>query len=308
MQTGKRILLFVITNLLVVTTLTILLSVLSVIFGWHLNPSSYLGLIILASLFGFGGAFISLLLSKTMAKWSMHLTIIEPNTQDPSERWLLETVYRIARQAGLEKMPEVSFYQSADPNAFATGPGKDSALVAVSTGLMENMDKASVEGVLAHELSHVTNGDMVTMTLIQGVINTFVMVISWILAQVISNALRSKDDRGGGFGGGFMQIMLVQIIQIPLSLLGMMVTMAFSRWREFHADAGSARLVGREKMISALESLKELSERRLKIPADQMPSQALQAFMIAGRGTSLFASHPALEDRIEALRQSKYQA
>jgi heat shock protein HtpX len=308
MQTGKRILLFVATNILVVTTLAILLNILSAFFGWHLNGSSYLGIIILCSVFGFGGAFISLLLSKTIAKWTMHLTVIEPNTQDASERWLLETVYRIARQAGMEKMPEVCFYQSADPNAFATGPGKDNALVAVSTGLMENMDKASVEGVLAHELSHVTNGDMVTMTLIQGVINTFVMVISWILTQLIMNAIRSKDDREGGLGGFFLSQMIYMVVQIPLSLLGMLVVMRFSRWREYHADAGSAHLVGREKMISALEALKELSERRLKIPADQMPSQSLQAMMISGKGTSLFASHPALEDRIEALRQSKYQA
>jgi len=306
MQTGKRILLFVLTNFLVVTTLMILMSVLSVFFHWQINPSGYLGLIIMCSLFGFGGAFISLLMSKTIAKWSQHLTVIEPDTHDASERWLLETVYRIARQAGMEKMPEVCFYQSPDPNAFATGPGRDSALVAVSTGLMEGMSKDQVEGVLAHELSHVTNGDMVTMTLIQGVINTFVMVVSWILAQVIANALSGKNDRERG-GGFFMQYMIHSIVQIPLSLLGMLVVMAFSRWREFHADAGSAHLVGREKMISALEALKELSERPLHIPDEQKTSASLQAMMISGKGGSLFASHPPLEDRIEALRQGKFQ-
>jgi len=306
MQTGKRILLFVITNLLVVATLGILLVGLSTYFGWHLNTQSYLGLIVMASLFGFGGAFISLLMSKTIAKWSQHLTVIEPNTSDSSERWLLDTVYRIARQAGMEQMPEVCFYQSAEPNAFATGPGRDSALVAVSTGLMEGMSKPQVEGVLAHEISHVTNGDMVTMTLIQGVINTFVMVISWVLTQVIANALRGNNDRERG-GGFYMQYMIHSIISIPLSLLGMLVVMAFSRWREFHADAGSAHLVGRDKMISALEALKELSERPLRIPDQEKTSASMQALMISsGKGGSIFASHPPLEERIERLRQGQF--
>lgn len=308
MQFAKRLMLFVLTNILVVTTLGIFLGVLSYVFHWQLNPTSYLGIIILCSLFGFGGAFISLLLSKVIAKWTMNLKVIDPNNADSSERWLLETVHRIARQAGMDKMPEVAYYASPEPNAFATGPGKDSALVAVSTGLMEDMDKAQVEGVLAHEISHITNGDMVTMTLIQGVINTFVMVVSWIVTQIIMNALRSKDDREGGIGDFFLGQAIYMIVQIPLSLLGMLVVMAFSRWREYRADAGSAHLVGREKMIGALEALKAISERhaKLQVPSDQQIKPAMQAMMISGKGTSLFASHPALEDRIEALRSGNY--
>jgi heat shock protein HtpX len=206
----------------------------------------------------------------------------------------------------MEKMPEVCYYQSADPNAFATGPSKDNSLVAVSTGLMDAMDKGEVEGVLAHEVSHITNGDMVTMTLIQGVINTFVIAVSWLLANILANAMRSNDDREGGGSSFFMQHMLVSVLQIPLSLLGMLVVNAFSRWREFHADSGSAHLVGREKMIAALQALQRVTERPLRVPESQKTPESMRAMMISGGIGSLFATHPPLEARIEALRQGKY--
>jgi heat shock protein HtpX len=306
MNMFKSIFLLGITNVLVVATLMILINVLAAFFGWNINASGYLGLIVMASIMGFAGSFISLFLSKFMAKRMPGMTVIEVGTREASERWLLETVHRIARQAGMDSMPEVCYYQSPEPNAFATGPSRDNSLVAVSTGLMEGMDKAEVEGVLAHEVAHITNGDMVTMTLVQGVINTFVIAISWILAQIISNAMRSNNDREGGGSSFFMQHMLSSVLQIPLSLLGMIAVNAFSRWREFHADAGSAKLVGRDKMIKALQALKTLSERPLRIPEDLKTPDSMRAMMISGGIGSLFATHPPLEARIEALRHVKY--
>jgi heat shock protein HtpX len=302
----KTVFLLGITNVLVVATLVILVNVLSYFFGIPIDLSSYTGLILMALVMGFGGSFISLLMSKAMAKRMPGMTVIDPNTRDASERWLLDTVHRVARQAGMEKMPEVCYYQSADPNAFATGPSKDNSLVAVSTGLMDAMDKGEVEGVLAHEVSHITNGDMVTMTLIQGVINTFVIAVSWLLANILANAMRSNDDREGGGSSFFMQHMLVSVLQIPLSLLGMLVVNAFSRWREFHADSGSAHLVGREKMIAALQALQRVTERPLRVPESQKTPESMRAMMISGGIGSLFATHPPLEARIEALRQGKY--
>ncbi len=296
MQFAKRVFLFLITNLLVVTTLGVTLSILSNIFGWRLDSGSYLGMLVMASLMGFGGAFISLLMSKTIAKQSQGLHVIDPQTRDSSERWLLDTVYGLARKGGMDKMPEVCFYQSPVPNAFATGPGKDSALVAVSTGLMDGMNKDQVEGVLAHEITHVTNGDMVTMTLIQGVINTFVFFFSWVISMILSS--RNSDREGGG--NYFMQSMIQNLLQIPLSLLGMLVTTAFSRWREFRADAGGAHLAGKLKMISALQALQQLSENsRLR-----EPSSSLSTLKISGGIGSLFSTHPPLEVRIERLKQS----
>jgi heat shock protein HtpX len=294
----KRVFLFIITNLLVVMTLGIVFNVLSHYFGWKVDPAGSLGLIIMATLFGFGGAFISLLMSKQMAKWFQHVKVIDPNTHVAEERWLVDTVYALARKAGLEKMPEVGSYESPEVNAFATGPGRNDALVAVSTGLMEAMDRDQAEGVLGHEITHVANGDMVTMTLVQGVINTFVFLLSWIISQIIVNAMSRSDDRRGG-GNFFMQYMIRNLLQMVLSFLGFIVVAAFSRWREFRADAGGARLAGKQKMISALQALQEVTERNREAIG---PHSAFSSLKISGGPGSLFATHPPLEVRIERLR------
>jgi len=296
----KRIFLFVIVNLLVVMTLGIVFNLLSAYFHWKVDPAGSLGLIILATLFGFGGAFISLLMSKQMAKWSMGVQVIDPKTANPEERWLLATVQQLARKAGIEEMPEVGWYDSPEVNAFATGPSKNSSLVAVSSGLMEAMDRDQAEGVLGHEMTHVANGDMVTMTLIQGVINTFVFLFSWILSRIIVNAMNRSDDRRGG-GNFFMEYLVRNLLQMALSFLGFIVVAAFSRWREFRADAGGAKLAGKQKMISALLALQEITERKRNAIA---PQGALSALKISGNPGSLFATHPPLKVRIERLRSS----
>lgn len=291
----RRIILFFLVNILVMTTLSIIIHLTGI--QAHLNRYGidYKGLAVICLIWGFGGAFISLAISRLMAKWMMHIQLIDPDKpESPDERWLVTTVYRLAREAGLETMPEVGYYESPEPNAFATGPTKNSALVAVSTGLFQAMRKDEIEGVLGHEITHVTNGDMVTMTLLQGVINAFVLFLSRVIAMVISQSGRQGDRNGGG-----SSFFLVYMLQIVLSFLGMIPLMAFSRWREFRADAGGARLAGREKMIAALQAL--LKAKDMRVPAQ--PS-AFAAFKISGQGGSLFASHPPLEERIERLRNA----
>jgi heat shock protein HtpX len=218
---------------------------------------------------------------------------------------LVETVHGLARGANLPKLPEVGIYQSDEINAFATGPTRSRALVAVSTGLLQRMGSREVEGVLGHEVTHIANGDMVTMTLIQGVINSFVLFLSRILAFVVSQALRSRDDREGG--GGALQYLLAIVFQIVLSILGSLVVLWFSRWREFRADAGGARLAGRQNMIDALRALQRLQAPEVaQAEAQQHP--AFQALKIAGperRFARLFASHPPLEERIARLEQER---
>jgi heat shock protein HtpX len=234
------------------------------------------------------------MLSRWMAKTMMGVQVIDPeNPGSQDERWLLETVHRLARSAGLETMPEVGFYNSPDPNAFATGPGKSSALVAVSSGLFQMMDKDEIEGVLGHELTHVVNGDMVTMTLLQGVINAFVMFLAYAVTMALS---RSNDRREGFSMGDYFTRMALQML---FGFLGLIPLMAFSRWREYRADAGSARLAGKTKMIKALKALQQAYENPVKAPAEPA---AVAAFKISSRdGFSLFASHPPLEKRIERL-------
>ncbi len=239
---------------------------------------------------------MSLALSRWMAKTMMGVQVIDPeNPGGADERWLVETVHQLAQKAGLNTMPEVGVYQSPDPNAFATGPGRDSSLVAVSTGLFQLMGRDEVEGVLGHEMTHITNGDMVTMTLLQGVINAFVM----FLARVIGFAISRSNDRRESYGSEFL---LVMVLQMVLSLLGSMVVMWFSRWREFRADAGSARLAGKTKMINALKALQRASER----PVPKAEPAAVAAFKISSRDGmfALFASHPPLEERIARLESA----
>ena len=290
----RRIFLFLLVNVLVVTTLSIILHLLGVDryitqYGYDFNS-----LVIFCLVWGFGGALISLMLSGFMAKWSMGLQMIDPDKpQNEEERWLVETVERLSRSAGLESTPEVGVYSSPEPNAFATGATRFTALVAVSTGLFNHMDKGEIEGVLGHELTHVANGDMVTMTLLQGVINAFVLFLARFIAIILSQG--SRDDNRGG-GGSFL---LVYLLQMVLSFLGMIPLMAFSRWREFRADAGGARLAGKQKMIGALQAL--MKTRNMRVPQQ---SSAFSAFKISGQGGSLFASHPPLEERIARLRRT----
>jgi heat shock protein HtpX len=303
-QISKRIFLLVAVNILVVTTITIILGLLRV--GNYFPQGGLAGLAVFCTVWGFGGAFISLAISRLMAKWMMGVHVIPPDTSDPTLQELVQTVHGLARAAGLPKLPEVGIYESEEVNAFATGPTKSRALVAVSSGLLQRMGSREIEGVLGHEITHVANGDMVTMTLIQGVINAFVMFLARILAFIVGQALRSRDDREGG--GGWMQYLLVIVFQMVLSLFGAIVVCWFSRWREFRADAGGAKLAGREGMIGALRALQRLNDPQL-VAAEAQHAQAFQSLKIAGPPTgfmALFATHPPLEVRIARLEQGSY--
>jgi heat shock protein HtpX len=304
MQFGKRIFLFFAVNILVMVTLNIFLHILGI--GPYMNRYGidYVNLAEFCLVWGMGGAFISLALSRVMAKFMMGVKVIDPNTRDSQDADLVQMVHNLARSAGLSKMPEVGIYDSPEVNAFATGPTRSRALVAVSTGLLSRMNRNEIEGVLGHEMTHVANGDMVTMTLVQGVVNAFVLFLSKVIAFAISQALRGDRERESGESGSFMVRFLVEIVlQIVFTFLGMIVVSAFSRWREFRADAGGARLAGSQNMISALRSL----QRTFEI-VDPQPQQAqVQTMKISGHGTGLmklFATHPPLEARIARLQQA----
>jgi heat shock protein HtpX len=302
-QIAKRVFLFALVNILVMLTITLILGLLGA--GNYFGRGGVANLALFSLVWGFAGALISLALSRVMAKWTMGVQIVPPETQDPTLRQLVETVYEQARVAGLPKMPEVGIYESPEVNAFATGPTKSRALVAVSTGLLQRMNSRQVAGVLAHEVTHIANGDMVTMTLLQGVINAVVLFLSRILAFALSQALRSRDDRDGGGGLNFVFVMLFQIV---LSILGSLVVAWFSRWREFRADAGGARLAGRENMIAALRGLQRLYDPQIAATEAQH-AQSFQSLKISGppRGLMvLFASHPPLEERIARLEQATF--
>ena len=300
-QMSKRVFLLVAVNILVMATITLVLGLLRV--GNYFPQGGLAGLAVFCLVWGFGGAFISLGLSRLMAKWMMGVKVIPPNTTDPTLQELVETVHTLARSAGLPKLPEVGIYESNDVNAFATGPSKSRALIAVSTGLLQRMGSREVAGVLAHEVTHVANGDMVTMTLIQGIINSFVLFLSRVLAFVISQAMRSRDDRDSG--GGWLQFVLVMVFQIIFSILGSLVVCRFSRWREFRADAGGARLAGRESMIDALRALRRLHDPEVAA-AEAKHAQAFQSLKISGEGRgfmALLATHPPIEQRIARLER-----
>ncbi|MDA7746909.1 protease HtpX [Psychromonas sp.] len=288
----KRIALFLLTNLAVMLVLSIVLSIVFSMTG--MNSQSMGGLLILASVFGFGGSLISLAMSKWMAKRSTGAVVIT-NPSNTTERWLLDTVASQANKAGI-KTPEVAIYHAQDINAFATGMNKNNALVAVSSGLLEQMTQDEAEAVLAHEISHVANGDMVTLALIQGVVNTFVIFLARVIGGFIDNAMRSNDDRSGH---GFSYFIIVFILEMVFGILASTIVMYYSRQREFRADSGSASLVGKDKMIAALKRLQTGSEPQLE--------GSLMAFGIASekKKSSLFMSHPPLEDRIEALQNSQ---
>lgn len=296
---AKRIVLFLAVNMLVILTVSIVMSVLGVQPYLTEYGIDYGSLMAFCLIWGFGGAFISLLLSKKMAKWMMGVQIIDPQRGDPALQEYVQTVHRLAKSAGLSKMPEVGIYQSPELNAFATGPTRNNSLVAVSTGLLERMDQSSVEGVLGHEVAHIANGDMVTMTLVQGVVNAFVMFLARVVAFAIMNLTRGRDEEGEGMS--FLAYHLtVFVLEFLFMILGSIVVAWFSRYREFRADAGGARLAGRDKMIQALESLK----RNLEIQDPHTEQAAFQSMKIsAKRGgfMRLLSTHPPLEDRIRRL-------
>jgi len=285
----KRVVLFVATNLAVLALLSVVMSVLGV------NPDQFGGLLVMAGLFGFGGAFVSLWMSKWIAKRGTGAHVIEAPRND-AERWLLETVRRQAQAAGIG-MPEVAIYDAPEINAFATGANRNHALVAVSTGLLRALDRDQAEAVLAHEVSHVANGDMVTMALLQGVLNTFVIVLARVVGRVVDGYLGGRDNGGGGLG----YFAVVFVLDMVFGLFASMIVMWFSRRREFRADAGGAALAGRNRMISALQALSRNQG------VNTLP-RAVQAFGIAGgigHGLRrLFMSHPPLEERIAALQAS----
>ncbi|MGG2143548.1 protease HtpX [Symbiopectobacterium sp. RP] len=289
-----RIALFLITNLAVMLVFGLVLSLTGI------RSSSVQGLMIMAGLFGFGGAFVSLLMSKWMALRSVGGEVIE-QPRNETERWLLETVRVQSQQAGIA-MPQVAIYHAPDINAFATGARRDASLVAVSTGLLQNMSSDEAEAVIAHEISHVANGDMVTMTLIQGIVNTFIILISRLIAQVASAFLSgNRDDAESSNGNPLVYFAVATLLELVFGILASIITMWFSRYREFHADAGSAKLVGREKMIAALQ--------RLKTSYEPQEEGSMMAFCINGKSKSfseLFMSHPPLDKRIEALRSGAY--
>jgi heat shock protein HtpX len=288
-----RVLLLVATNLGVLLLLGLVMQVAQTFFGVSLGNTG--GLLLMAAVFGMGGAFISLAMSKWMAKRSTGARVIAQPGND-TERWLLDTVRRQAEAAGIG-MPEVAIYDAPDVNAFATGMKKNNALVAVSSGLLANMSRDEAEAVLGHEISHVANGDMVTLTLIQGVLNTFVIFLARIIGSVIDGALRG--ERSGG--GGFAYFIIVMVLQVVFGLFASMIVMWFSRRREFRADAGGASLAGREKMIAALERL-ALNHNQTALPKE------VAAFGISGHVEAgikrLFMTHPPLEERIATLRQT----
>ncbi len=288
----KRIVLFLATNLAVLA----LLSVIMAVFG--INPQSMSGLLVMAALFGFGGAIVSLLSSKWVAKRAARLHVITQPRSDV-ERWLVDTVARQAQAAGIG-MPEVAIYDAPEINAFATGANRNNALVAVSTGLLRGMDPDEAEAVLAHEVSHVANGDMVTMALLQGVLNTFVIVLARVVGRAVDGYLSGGRDNGGG---GLAYYAIVLVLDLVFGLFASMIAMWFSRHREFRADAGGAALAGREKMIAALKRL-SLNQGQNALPK-QVAAFGISGAM--GHGLRrLLLSHPPLEERIRALEAGRF--
>jgi len=285
----KRVALFLATNLAVM----LLLSVVMAIFG--IDPRTNSGLLVMAAMFGFGGSIISLLMSKWIAKKTTGAHVIQ-EPRNEVERWLVQTVRRQAEAAGIG-MPEVAIYDAPEINAFATGANRNNALVAVSMGLLRSMDRDEAEAVLAHEVSHVANGDMVTMALLQGVLNTFVIVLARLVGRVVDGFLNPDREEGGGIG----YYATVFVLDMIFGVLASIIAMWFSRWREFRADAGAAKLAGSGKMIAALERLS------MTYGTSTLPKQ-VQAFGISGgvgHGLRrLFMSHPPLEERIAALRNA----
>ncbi len=290
----RRIMLFLLTNILVITTISIIFAVFGI--GNYITEDgiNFTSLLVFSAVIGFTGSFISLAMSRWMAKMAMKVQVLDPNGPLSSgERALVDKVHQYARAAGLTHMPEVGIYQSPEVNAFATGPSKKRSLVALSTGLLQSMDGDAVDGVIAHEIAHIANGDMVTMALLQGVVNTFVVFLSRIAAYIVSSLVK-RDELTG-----IVHFICVIVFQIIFSILGTIVVMAFSRYREYHADAGGAAFAGKDKMIHALQALKN---RQDMIDTSKT---SLATLKISNRPKmlSLFSSHPALDERIKRLQQ-----
>ncbi|WP_064094087.1 protease HtpX [Rossellomorea aquimaris] len=290
---GKRIFYFLLTNVLVLLTISIIFSVTGA--GNYINAQGGIdfgALLIFSAIIGFSGSFISLAMSRWMAKKMMGVRVIDPNgAMSSEEQMVVEKVHRLSRAAGLTHMPQVGIYHSPEVNAFATGPTKKRSLVAVSSGLLHQMDDDAIEGVIAHEIAHVANGDMVTMTLLQGVVNTFVVFLARIAAWVASRFVKEEM-------APIVHFVAVIVFQIAFSILGSMVVFAFSRHREFHADRGGADLAGKDKMVHALQTLKAYSNR---MKGEEQT--AIATMKINNRRKSaLFSTHPDLDDRISRLQ------
>lgn len=295
----KRIFLFLLTNVAVIAVASIVLSVFGVTPYLTASGLDYQSLLIFATIYGFAGSFISLFISKWMAKTAFGVQIIQkPETN--RERFVFESIESLAKDAGIG-MPEVGIYDSPEPNAFATGWNKNNSLIAVSTGLLDSMTQEEVKAVLAHEISHASNGDMVTMALIQGVVNTFVIFFARIAAYAVSMFMSRGEEREGGMN--MLVYSLVSIVfEIIFGILASIIVMYFSRYREFRADAGSAKLYGKENMILALKKLGSMQDQLID---DR--GKAFSTMKIADKPSSimqLFSSHPPIEDRIKALEQA----
>lgn len=290
----KRILLFICTNLAIMFVLSLVVNLLGVNRFLTSNGLNLGMLLAFSAVIGFGGSFISLLLSKTIAKWSTGARVIE-QPQSSTEHWLVNTVAQLASQANLN-MPEVAIYDGA-PNAFATGASKSNSLVAVSTGLLQSMNEQEVKAVLAHEVAHIANGDMVTLTLIQGVVNTFVFFLARVIGYLVNSMISRNSNNEGGSGYGIGYMVTVFVCEILFGILASLVVMYFSRQREFRADAGAAYLLGGpQAMIAALHRLGGMD-------TEGLPQNMASSGIAGGRSWSaLFATHPSIEERIRALQ------
>ncbi|MCL1865685.1 MAG: protease HtpX [Spirochaetes bacterium] len=291
----KRIGLFLLTNFLVIMTVSIILSVVLPMLG--IDPSGVAGLAIMCGVFGMAGAFISLAISRWMAKRAYNIQIIKANEQNYQLREIYDMVARLSKKAGLPSVPEVGIYNSPEPNAFATGPTKKKSLIAFSTALLDSMDKREVEAVTGHEIAHISNGDMVTMTLLTGIVNALVMFLSRIIAAAINNFL--KDDNGGGLGF-FAYFLVVNLLQTFFMILATIPLAAFSRYREYRADAGSAKTTSPQAMADALKALANGAQVQAK-----KDSFAI-AKISSNRKVSLWATHPSIEDRVERLEKMRF--
>lgn len=300
MAIAKRVILFLLTNILVMAALSFILWLFNIQPYLQAYGLNYQSLAIFCLIWGMGGALISLSLSRIMAKWAMGVKIIDPTSRNTQDQDVLRMVHNLAQKAGLPDMPEVGIYESPEVNAFATGPTKRRSLVALSTGLLNRLNRDEVEAVVGHEISHVANGDMVTMTLLQGIVNAFVMFLARVLAFALSRAFAGSRDEGRSPSPFVFQLM-VFAFEMVFMVLGSMVIAAFCRMREFRADAGGAKLAGKQKMIQALQALK----RTMEIKDTQKQQPAFQTMKISNPNglMRLFASHPPLDERIERLQK-----
>ncbi len=298
MNIAKRVILFLALNFLIMISMSIIMMIFGVQPYLQQAGLDYGSLAVFCLIYGFTGSFISLLFSKQFAKWSYKIELLDQNTRDPQLRELVNIVYDLAKRSGISKMPEVGIYPAEEINAFATGATKNSALVAVSTGLLEVMNRDEIEGVLGHEISHVANGDMVTMTLLQGVVNSFSMFLSRVIAYAVTMGRGDRESSSPSFAYYAVRF----VLDIVFMILGSMLVAAFSRYREFRADAGGAKLAGKEKMRRALQKLQSQFDRI------QPVTGSASAMMISNKPTSLmdrlYSTHPPLEERIRRLSES----